>query len=431
VKANQVSHIRAELAFSDAAGGIVSSEEVFRVLTAQTPVGIFVSSRHGKFEYVNRRWCDLTGLSAEQALGDGWRVALHPGDSERAGKAWEEATRSGRDSVIEYRFLRHDGSVSWIEGYAAALRNEQGEIIGWVGTCLDMTSRRAAEEAVIAAGERFRAAFDNAPIGMGLVTPEGRWLQVNAAFCRLLGSSEEVLLGLSLADLTVPGDVTVQVDEAEEARSETRYLRADGAAVWVAASTTLVRDAHREPLYYVVQVEDIGDRKQTESELRLLADHDSLTGLLNRRGFMEGMARELHRMERNGEYGALLLLDLDNFKLVNDTAGHPVGDQVLRSTADVLRGRLRATDIIGRIGGDEFAAVVLNVSAEQAREIAEQTTEAIRAQPVTTPETTLEVTASIGVVTIDGTSDETGDDLLAAADRSMYRAKSLGRTTTI
>ena len=88
-----------------------------------------------------------------------------------------------------------------------------------------MTARKTAEEAVVAAGERFRAAFDNAPIGMGLVTPDGEWLQVNAAFSRLLGYSEEELLSLNLAELTVPGDATVQVDETEETRHESRYLR--------------------------------------------------------------------------------------------------------------------------------------------------------------------------------------------------------------
>ena len=128
----------------------------------------------------------------------------------------------------------------------------------------------------------------------------------------------------------------------------------------------------------MLQIEDIGDRKQTERELRRLADHDSLTGLLNRRGFMEGLRRELRRMERKGEYGALLLLDLDNFKLVNDTAGHLAGDQVLRATAEVLRRRLRATDVIGRLGGDEFAALVLNVTPRQASEIAAETTDTIR-----------------------------------------------------
>ena len=105
--------------------------------------------------------------------------------------------------------------------------------------------------------------------------------------------------------------------------------------------TRRTRPRRRDALH-VVQAEDIGDRKQAERELRQLADHDALTGLLNRRGFMDGLHRELRRMDRRGEYGALLVLDLDNFKLVNDTAGHMAGDQVLRTTAEVLRRRLRA-----------------------------------------------------------------------------------------
>ena len=177
----------------------------------------------------------------------------------------------------------------------------------------------------------------------------------------------------------------------------------------------------------MLQVEDIGDRKQTERELRRLADHDALTGLLNRRGFMEGLRRELRRMERRGEYGALLLLDLDNFKLVNDNAGHLAGDQVLRTTADVLRRRLRATDVIGRLGGDEFAALVLNVTPRQAGEIAAETTETLRAMTVTAGDVTIEVAASIGVVAIDELHGENEEELLAAADRAMYRVKSLRR----
>jgi diguanylate cyclase (GGDEF)-like protein/PAS domain S-box-containing protein len=406
---------------------LTSSEDVFRVLAALTPVGMYVASASGEYEYVNRRWCELTGLTSAQAAGDGWTSALHHEDAARVTALWREAVAGAGDSICEYRFLRPDGTISWIEGHATVLRNDNGEAVGWVGTCLDLTARKAAEEALVTAGERFRAAFDNAPIGMGLVTPDGEWLQVNAAFCRLLGYNEEELLALNLAELTVPGDATVQVDEAEETRHESRYLRADGSTLWVAASTTLVRGLKGEPLYYVMQVEDIGDRKQTERELRRLADHDSLTGLLNRRGFMEGLRRELRRMERKGEYGALLLLDLDNFKLVNDTAGHLAGDQVLRSTADVLRRRLRATDVIGRLGGDEFAALVLNVTPRQANEIATETCETLRSMTVTAGDEVVEVAASIGVIAIDEMRDENEEDLLAAADRAMYRVKSLRR----
>jgi diguanylate cyclase (GGDEF)-like protein/PAS domain S-box-containing protein len=423
---SRLSHVRAALAVSGI-GALSSSEDVFRALTARAPVGIFVAASTGEYEYVNERWCELAGLPAEQAFGDGWATALHPDDASRVIATWVEAAATGQDFVDEYRFRRPDGSDAWVEHHVTALHDPGRGVIGWIGTCLDMTARKTAEQAVVAASERFRVAFDNAPIGMGLITPEGAWLQVNAAFSRLLGYTEEELLQLSLGDLTVPGDAVIQVDESEETRSETRYLRADGSPLWVAASTTLVRGANHEPLYYVLQVEDIGDRKQTERELRRLADHDSLTGLLNRRGFMEGLRRELRRMERKGEYGALLLLDLDNFKLVNDTAGHLAGDQVLRAAAEVLRRRLRATDVIGRLGGDEFAALVLNVTPRQASEIAAETTETLRSMTVTAGDTTIEVAASIGVVAIDEMRYENEEELLAAADRAMYRVKSLRR----
>jgi diguanylate cyclase (GGDEF)-like protein/PAS domain S-box-containing protein len=421
----KLSHLRAALALSGI-GALSSPEDVFRLLTARAPVGLFVASPAGELEYVNDRWCALAGIPADAAFGDGWTAALHPDDAARAIADWARIVKECEDAASEYRFLRPDGSEVWVEMHAAPIADPERGVVGWIGTCVDLTAHRAAPGEP-GESERFRVAFDSAPIGMGLVRPDGSWLQVNRAFCRLLGYTREELLPLTLADLTVPGDAAVQVDESEETRSETRYLRADGTPLWVAVSTTLVRGPDGSPLYHVLQVEDIGDRKQTERELRRLADHDSLTGLLNRRGFIEGLRRELRRMERKGEYGALVLLDLDNFKLVNDTAGHLAGDQVLRATAEVLRRRLRATDVIGRLGGDEFAALVLNVTPRQASEIATETAETIRSMSVTAGEITVEVAASIGVVAIDEMRYESEDELLAAADRAMYRVKSLRR----
>jgi diguanylate cyclase (GGDEF)-like protein/PAS domain S-box-containing protein len=285
-----------------------------------------------------------------------------------------------------------------------------------------------SQESVPLGADVFRVAFERAPVGMGLLAPSGEWLRVNAALCSLLGYSEVELMALSLSSLTVPGDPTIEIDEAEKKHGEGRYLRADGNALWVATSTTLVRGELGEPLYHVVLVEDISGRKQTERELRQLADHDSLTGLLNRRGFMDGLRRELRRMERRGEYGALLLLDLDNFKSVNDTAGHLAGDHVLRATADVLRRRLRSSDVIGRLGGDEFAALVLNVTARQASEIAAETSETLHAMSVSADDRTVQVSASIGVIAIEDPRSGGEDDLLAAADRAMYAAKGRRRS---
>jgi diguanylate cyclase (GGDEF)-like protein/PAS domain S-box-containing protein len=405
---------------------VASPETVFRLLTARTPVGIFVASSNGRYEYVNERWSELTGLDGDRALGSAWCSALHPEDVGRAAAGWSDAVDSASEWIDEHRFVRPDGSVVWIECHAHTLHDESGALIGWVGACLDVTPHKEAASAA-AAHERFRVAFENAPTGMALVTPDGSWLHVNAALCRLLGYSADDLLTLELIDLTVPGDATIDLNGEDELRHERRYLRADGTPLWVASSTTLVRAEDGEPLYYVLQIEDIGDRKQTERELRRLADHDGLTGLLNRRGFMEGLRRELRRMERKDEYGALLLLDLDNFKLVNDTAGHLAGDQVLRTTAEVLRRRLRATDVIGRLGGDEFAALVLNVTPRQANEIAEETTDTLRAMTVTAGDVTIPVAASIGVIAIDELHGVGEEELIAAADRAMYRVKSLRR----
>ena len=245
-----------------------SGEELFGALATHTPVGIFVSSAEGGCLYVNERWCELTGLTPEQARGDGWTVALHPEDAARVNREWAEASAHGRDSVIEYRFVCPDGTISWIEGYAATLRDGAGRVIGWVGTCLDYTARKEADEAEARAARRFRVAFDNAPIGMALLTPQGRWIDVNPALCQLFGYTEEELLRLSRFDLVHPDDLEHSIEtirrqlagEAPQTRLEKRYVRADGEIVWVAASSTLVRDSAGEPLYTVAQIEDVTER---------------------------------------------------------------------------------------------------------------------------------------------------------------------------
>jgi diguanylate cyclase (GGDEF)-like protein/PAS domain S-box-containing protein len=129
----------------------VAAEEILRALTANTPYGVFRSNADGGCVYVNERWCSLAGLLPEQAQEDGWTEALHPDDFERVTAEWREAREAGRDSVVESRFRRPEGTVSWIEGYATALRDERGAILGWVGTCLDLTARKETEEALVMA----------------------------------------------------------------------------------------------------------------------------------------------------------------------------------------------------------------------------------------------------------------------------------------
>jgi diguanylate cyclase (GGDEF)-like protein/PAS domain S-box-containing protein len=410
-----------------------SSEDLFRALTAHTSVGVFVSNAAGGCEYVNERWCELTGLTPEEASGDGWTAALHPDDATRVTAEWEQASAAGRDSTVEYRFLRADGGVSWIQGFASALRNDQGDIVGWVGTCLDLTAQRTAADELRNASERFRTAFDNAPIGMSLVAPDGTWLEVNPALCKLLGYSADELMQLDFLQVTHPDDRPEsaerrrrQLKGAHEPSIEKRYVGADGEIVWVSVTSTLVRDASGLPLYSVAQIEDIGNRKRADAELRRLADHDSLTGLFNRRRFGEELDRELQRRRRHGGSAALLVLDLDRFKYVNDSLGHKAGDDLLIAVAETLRSRCRRTDCVGRLGGDEFAVLAVGIDVDGARLLADDIAAALRSQRFAILGSAVAVTASVGVVVLDGDGAD-GDSVLVAADRAMYRAKRDGR----
>ena len=253
-----------------------SSEELFGSLAAHTPVGLFVSGADGRCTFVNERWCELTGLSQDEALGDGWIAALHPDDRERVLAEWAAAADAERDSVTEYRFLHTDGTEKWIQGFAAAHRDAGGQVVGWVGTCLDLTERKVAEATTAEVDELFRVAFDNAPIGVALLTPDGHWLHVNKALCDLLAYTPEELQELTFGDITHPDDLAANLERSRkqregeewEPRIEKRYIRSDGGVVWVALTNEIVRDASGEALYFVAQIEDITQRRETENALR-------------------------------------------------------------------------------------------------------------------------------------------------------------------
>ena len=182
-------------------------------------------------------------------------------------------------------------------------------------------------------------------------------------------------------------------------RGERRWLHPAGTIVWAAVNVTLVRDAAGVPQHVLLQVQDITERRRYETELRYLADHDPLTGLLNRRAFTRALEAHLEHVRRYGPAGAALVLDLDHFKNINDTLGHGMGDELIVSLADALRARLGDRVAIGRLGGDELAILVPDGDAEQA---AEEVLEAVRGQRISSPSGRLRsVSASLGIAGFD------------------------------
>ena len=291
---------------------------------------------------------------------------------------------------------------------------------------------RAAERGLREVRERFESAFDNAPIGMALISMDGRWLQVNDALCRITGHTEEALRATTLRAMTHPDEVEIDGESLQQLLAgeianyqvEKRYRHAWGHHVWVLVTTSIVRDEDRAPLYVVTQVQDISERKELARRLEYFVDHDFLTGLFNRRHFEQELAKETDRVSRYGGPGAVLVIDIDNFKDVNDTFGHKAGDDVLKGVAGLLRERLRQTDIVARIGGDEFAVLLPQTDADHAQGVADELVKAMGRQMAVLADRSIRITSSIGVTMFDGLTDI---EVLAYADLAMYEAKESGR----
>ncbi|MGO9891381.1 MAG: putative bifunctional diguanylate cyclase/phosphodiesterase [Solirubrobacteraceae bacterium] len=299
----------------------------------------------------------------------------------------------------------------------------------------DITERREIQRKLEASEERFRLTVDYAPIGIALVSPTGDFLRVNRKLCDMTGYAEGELLSKKLQDITFSDDLNENLElmrqvlggELDGYEMETRYYRSDGSLLWILLSVSLVRADGGTPMHFVAQIQDVTDRRHHEDELRCLAEHDVLTGMKNRRALSHELARQLSDQARYGHEFALLMVDLDHFKYVNDTLGHGAGDQVIRAVADALSARLRVTDTLARLGGHEFAIMLPNSSRASAQLLATELLTTIAGLRVDAADREVQVSASIGIVVVDELGEFDENSLLAAADLAMYEAKEAGR----
>ncbi len=297
----------------------------------------------------------------------------------------------------------------------------------------DRVVRRTAE--VVRRTAEFTSAFESAPVGMAILDPDGRVCRTNDALCRLLGRAPADVVATHIEDLAHPEDRAELCAQAallangtlSRTTMECRLRRSDGDDAWTHLTATLLPAGGDTQAQYLLHVVDISERKRHEAQLERLANHDPLTDLLNRRGFAEQLRAHLAEHMRYGDGGALLLLDLDNFKLVNDTLGHATGDRLVVAVAEALRHRLRATDIVARLGGDEFAVLLPRARYADAIAVAETVRTSLAEQATRLGLTTdLPVTASIGIALFDDPA-LTPDEVIANADLAMYQAKTEGR----
>ncbi|MGD0084333.1 MAG: PAS domain S-box protein [Acidimicrobiales bacterium] len=360
---------------------------------------------------------------------------LHPDDHDRFVADLGEWMASQEQFLEdEFRVVLEPGEVRWLFARIQAFRDENGSPLKMVGSVRDITEQKANTRARQLAEEQFTVAFDLAGVGMMVTDLDLGILRVNAAYCQLIGRSPEEVIGANANDFLHPS-------EAEEAEAtsasrmlkagddhhgvERKFIRPDGSYVYTEVHISVVRDENGEPEYLFGQVVDITDRKRVEGELQSLAMHDPLTGLPNRYLLQDRLETALARAQRTQHPVAVLFVDVDHFKLVNDSLGHSTGDSLLVQLANRLARESRAGDTVARFGGDEFVMVCEDVGDVHEAERIGQRVLRLFDKPFFIADQQLYVTVSTGIVV--ASPDATPITVLRDADAAMYQAKERGR----
>ncbi len=414
------------------------SEAKFRGLFESMMEGVYQTSRDGRIVVANPAFVNLLGYDSAAELYEVPVRALHwyPSDRDTYVRRVES---EGELRNEEWVMRRKDGTMLVVMDSSRVVRDKQGRVTGYEGTLTDITERKKAETAVFQAKERAQVTLQS--IGDAVITTdsEGRIDYMNPVAESLTGwENREAQGGLI-------GDVLTVVDEATREASESPVMRClrEGRVLGLAQHTVLVnrrgqelaiqdsaapiRDRAGNLIGAVMVFHDVSKERRLHRALHYQATHDALTGLINRREFENRLTAAVESARQGGDgRQALLYLDLDQFKLVNDTCGHTAGDQLLKQITGVLQSRVRSGDTLARLGGDEFGILLQGCSLDQALRIAENLRQAIREYRFIWQDGALAVGVSIGIVEITGETP-TVANVMSAADVACYSAKDQGR----
>jgi diguanylate cyclase (GGDEF)-like protein/PAS domain S-box-containing protein len=306
-----------------------------------------------------------------------------------------------------------------------------------VAVVLDITARRQAELLAPRPQSSFEEhveRLERASLGTGLLDSDGRWLLVNRALCDITGYTAYELIGKRFDGIVHPDDAgndgeqrrRLLAGEIPAFRVDKRYFDASGETVSAIMSMALIRERDGTPLYYMVQLQDVSERKRLEENLRGLGDHDPLTGLRNRRLFGHDLKLQVARSRRYGEVAGLMLIDLDGFRSVNERHGERAGDEALEAIARALTRRLRETDLAARLGADQFAVLLPHIDEDGLAVVAEGLARVVAACAIDVGDEVLHPSASVGFTIVDELT-ASAEDALLHADRAM-RTERHGKT---
>jgi len=411
------------------------SEERYSSILEEMDETYYEVDLRGHYTFVNDAICRNTGYSREQLIGNSFRMTTFAEDIDKTFKVFNEMYRTGEPvKGLRNRYIAKGGEIRWVELSAFPIRNEKGEIIGFRGVGEDITQSVKAEEALRRSEERYRTLLEEMDEAYYEVDLRGNFIFCNDALCRLLGYSREELMGLNYRAYTPKEDwdnVYRAYNSVYRTGTTLRWypmtqLTKDGRTIFVENSVLPLRDEKGEIIGFRGLSRDVTERKVLEQRLAEMATHDPLTGLPNRILFDDRLNVGLAQAQRNGSRLAVMMLDLDWFKRVNDTYGHGVGDELLKLVAQRLASNLRKSDTVGRFGGDEFVLLLPQIGAiDDATRVAQKLLDSF-SEPFAINGYKLSITSSIGIAIYPENGDR-ADVLLTNADTAMYHAKEDGR----
>jgi diguanylate cyclase (GGDEF)-like protein/PAS domain S-box-containing protein len=421
----------------DATRSLAESEERFRALVSEQNDVIVVIDRTVTITWANSVVTRILGYPLDEFVGRSGFDFIHPDDHGPVIEALAELLDPNVDGgPLEMRVRTAGGEYLHVEVQGVDLSDDPA-VGGIVANLRDVTLQRQDQAELAAAQARFQIAFEHAPIGMALTDPDGTIIRANPALAEMLGRRPGELAGRTHHDFVHPDDragdaeqyARLLAGDAAEYRIEKRFVHAKGHSVWVSLSVSVARGSTGEPQYLIAQIEDVTERKAIAEQLAHQAIHDPTTGLPNRLLFFDRLRTSMEHARSRGNRVGVIFLDLDHFKWVNDSYGHAVGDQVLATVGDRLRGALRPSDSVARLGGDEFTILCTDLVDERTLLAVADRMYRVVTQPIDLPEGEIFLTASLGVA-MSRPGDDTAETLLRDADTAMYRAKDSGRART-
>ncbi len=384
----------------------------------------------------------ITGYSAEELCFNksiSYEELTEPEDRESIRNTIYAAIVDQTTYSVDYRIRARDGCRKWVRERGAAVIDENGTLV-LEGVIADINDWVETQTQLVKTELRYRSIFENSAIGMFQTSTDGQYLAANQALANLYryNSPDELIAGIADIGISLYVNSERRVEFARQIQTHGRvtdfesevYCR-DGSRIWISESAHAVRGSDGELLYYEGTAENITERRQHQAELEYQATHDALTGLPNRNLLMDRLEQAIAYAHRYGYFAAVVFIDLDNFKFINDSLGHQAGDRLLIEIARRLKACLRETDTVARYGGDEFVLVLNNYyeSAAIARLLERVLAEI--AQPVDVGHEgnvqELLVTCSIGV-SLYPSDGETAATLVKSADAAMYLAKEQGKS---